>query len=388
MNEWAQVQLADLLSEPTRNGIHKGVEWQGRGIPLIKMGEVYSADYIGDSSRDLLDLTMKEQERLTVRNDDLLFCRTSLVADGVGRCALVRNLSGDAAFASNLIRVRIDQKKADVRFVHWIFRSPLGQELRRSIARGTSVTTITGPDLASLWVPVPPLADQRAIAGVLGALDEKIESNRRIASLTQDLGDATFLGVAGARRSLGEVADLIMGSSPPGSTYNEARRGLPFYQGVADFDFRFPRLRIYCDGPVRIAEAGDALVSVRAPVGRINRANAKCCIGRGLAAVRSNSPRTLFYALRAAGDVWAPYNSEGTVFGAINAADLQAVRIPWPSDNDLSRCERDLEEIDNRLTVALRENIALTELRDSLLPELLSGRLRVRDAEKVVEEVV
>jgi type I restriction enzyme S subunit len=86
--------------------------------------------------------------------------------------------------------------------------------------------------------------------------------------------------------------------------------------------------------------------------------------------------------------VWAPYNSEGTVFGAINAADLQAVRIPWPSDNDLSRCERDLEEIDNRLTVALRENIALTELRDSLLPELLSGRLRVRDAEKVVEEVV
>jgi len=72
---------------------------------------------------------------------------------------------------------------------------------------------------------------------------------------------------------LGEVAEIIMGQSPPGETYNEDGDGLPFFQGVADFNYRHPTPRVFCTVPSRIALPGDILLSVRAPIGRVNAAD-------------------------------------------------------------------------------------------------------------------
>jgi len=181
-----------FLLVPTRNGIHKGPKFQGRGMPVIKMGEVYNADVIVDADRDLFDLTDKELERLAVEKNDLLFCRTSLVREGVGRCALVGDLAAPTVFASNLIRARLDLSRADPRFWFYYFASPNGREQFQSIARGTSVTTITGPDISSLEVPDLELADQRRIAWVLGSLDDKIELNRRIVETLEQIAAAIF----------------------------------------------------------------------------------------------------------------------------------------------------------------------------------------------------
>ncbi len=73
--------------------------------------------------------------------------------------------------------------------------------------------------------------------------------------------------------TLGKVAEILMGQSPPGSTYNERMEGLPFFQGIADFGYRHPVPRVYCTAPTRIAQLGDILLSVRAPIGKINIAN-------------------------------------------------------------------------------------------------------------------
>ena len=91
-------------------------------------------------------------------------------------------------------------------------------------------------------------------------------------------------------KKLSQVATILMGQSPPGSTYNETGQGLPFFQGVKDFGARYPSERVYCTAPTRIAEEGDILFSVRAPIGSINRANQKCAIGRGLSAIRASTP--------------------------------------------------------------------------------------------------
>jgi type I restriction enzyme S subunit len=85
---------------------------------------------------------------------------------------------------------------------------------------------------------------------------------------------------------LGEVADIIMGQSPPGETYNQRGEGLPFFQGVADFNDRHPTPRVFCSAPSRIALPGDILLSVRAPIGRVNVADRVCAIGRGLSIIR------------------------------------------------------------------------------------------------------
>lgn len=85
---------------------------------------------------------------------------------------------------------------------------------------------------------------------------------------------------------LPHVANIIMGQSPPGETYNTAGNRLPFFQGKAEFGEVHPTVRKWCSKPNKIAEAGDVLLSIRAPVGPTNVANQQCAIGRGLAAIR------------------------------------------------------------------------------------------------------
>jgi type I restriction enzyme S subunit len=222
-----------------------------------------------------------------------------------------------------------------------------------------------------LEVVLPPIEEQRAIAEVLGALDDKIESNHRLASLLQELAALHLAMFPSEKRALRDVAHVTMGSSPPGDTYNEDGDGLPFYQGVRDFGFRLPARRVFCSVPKRTAEQGDTLISVRAPVGRLNRARERCCIGRGVAAARSQQPSTLYYVLRATESAWEPFHGEGTVFGAINRDSLQSVLVDWPTDAD--GCEAELGELDERLTTAVLEIETLSALRGVLLPEVMSG---------------
>jgi type I restriction enzyme S subunit len=183
---------------------------------------------------------------------------------------------------------------------------------------------------------------------------------------------------------LSEVASLTMGSSPPGSSYNEEGEGMPFYQGVRDFKRRYPGLRVWTNAPVRVAKSDDTLISVRAPVGDLNRAFEGCCIGRGVAAVHSDWPSTIYYSLRAASDLWEPFQQEGTVFGAINRADLAAANVPWPATSQLVNLEVGLVALDNQIRLLTSEKDRLVQLRDTLLPELLSGRIRVTEAHEAV----
>ena len=88
---------------------------------------------------------------------------------------------------------------------------------------------------------------------------------------------------------LGELTVIVMGQSPPSSTYNEKSEGLPFFQGKAEFGNRLLQIKKYCSKPVRIAEVNDILMSVRAPVGSVNITNQKSCIGGGLCVIRATS---------------------------------------------------------------------------------------------------
>jgi len=147
--------------------------------------------------------------------------------------------------------------------------------------------------------------------------------------------------MVGERREvrLCEVAEIVMGQSPPGSTYNELGDGLPFFQGVADFNYRHPTPRVYCSTPSRVAQPGDILLSVRAPIGRVNAANRKCAIGRGLSIIRPKmreDGRYLEFALRMLEPTWQAIEGTGSVFGNATRRDLEALRVPWPE----RKCDR------------------------------------------------
>lgn len=98
----------------------------------------------------------------------------------------------------------------------------------------------------------------------------------------------------GTEGTLSDIADITMGQSPSGNSYNEDKNGTIFFQGRAEFGFRFPSVRLYTTEPKRMAQSNDTLMSVRAPVGDINVAHTDCCIGRGLAAIHSKSNHQSF----------------------------------------------------------------------------------------------
>ena len=175
-----------------------------------------------------------------------------------------------------------------------------------------------------------------------------------------------------------------MGQSPPGETYNEVGEGLPFYQGRADFGVRFPTRRVYCSAPTRLASAGDTLISVRAPVGDINMATERCAIGRGVAAARhkTGSRSYSYQFMLSIEEVFAGFDAEGTVFGSIGKKDFHAIPCGIPPRDLVVAFERRLSPIDDRIEVNERECGTLAALRDTLLPKLISGELRIHDANR------
>ena len=130
---------------------------------------------------------------------------------------------------------------------------------------------------------------------------------------------------------LDAIADIVMGQSPTSDSYNTEGEGLPFYQGSADFSDKYVLTRMYCSAPTRIARAEDVLMSVRAPVGTVNLTKMDCCIGRGLAAIRSKIASEynefLLYAFRVMEKEIASMGQGSTVL-SINKDKLHGLLLP------------------------------------------------------------
>jgi len=183
--------------------------------------------------------------------------------------------------------------------------------------------------------------------------------------------------------NVGFEFDVTMGQSPPGSTYNEIGSGLPFFQGKTDFGFRFPSNRIYCTEPKRMAKKDDTLISVRAPVGDINLAAEDCAIGRGLAAARHKSGSISFsyYVMNSLSKYFEVFEGEGTVFGSINQKDFKALPLIKYPGEIITKFDEFCGNWDKRINNLSVEISTLTDLRDTLLPKLISGELRLSDSE-------
>ena len=178
---------------------------------------------------------------------------------------------------------------------------------------------------------------------------------------------------------LSDVANITMGQSPDGSSYNEDGKGIIFYQGSTDFGLRFPDIRQYTTSPSRYANKGDILMSVRAPVGALNIANNDCCIGRGLSALSSKigSMTHLYYLMNDFRLKFAGMNSAGTTFGSITKDELFSLPIVIPTKSVISEFEQVCEPIFDKQMIIGEEINALTKQRNELLPLLMNGQATI-----------
>jgi type I restriction enzyme S subunit len=178
---------------------------------------------------------------------------------------------------------------------------------------------------------------------------------------------------------LSNIANITMGQSPDGSSYNEDGDGVIFYQGSTDFGIRFPKIRQYTTQPSRFAKKGDILMSVRAPVGTLNIANNDCCIGRGLAALNSKkgSMTHLYYILNDLRVAFDRRNDAGTTFGAITKDDLFSLDVVIPNPNIVSMFDKLCANVFEQQMNIGSEIENLTKQRDELLPLLMNGQVSV-----------
>ena len=174
-----------------------------------------------------------------------------------------------------------------------------------------------------------------------------------------------------------DIANITMGQSPDGSSYNEAGDGTIFYQGSTDFGLRFPSVRMFTTSPSRLAKQGDILMSVRAPVGAVNIANTDCCIGRGLSAINSKigSITYIYYVIHYLKVRFDSLNTAGTTFGSITKDELFNLPVVIPSKDVMERFEAICKPIfDKQMEIGF-EIESLTKQRDELLPLLMNGQV-------------
>lgn len=279
-------------------------------------------------------------------------------------------------------------------YLYYAWQYVFGQV--QAVSYGTVFDTITMKSFEDIEIPVPPVATQRRIAQALTVIDDKIESNIQISDKLDQVQKEIFrkrfvdfqdhknlkkseLGEIPEEyevRSLKEFVDIELGNSPKSEYYNEEGEGLPFFQGSKNFGMHYPDVEKWCTSPNKTAEEGDILISIRAPVGDLNKAQFKCCIGRGVTGLSMKNHRNefLYYFLKTNSHRWEQYAS-GTTFNSINKGNIESFEAIYPGSEKIERYNERVAPMSEEINSLYWENEHLDELRNELMPPLISGQV-------------
>ena len=339
----------------------------------------HSGRYISRGERMITENGMNScSTRLLPKNSILFSSRAP-----IGYIAIAQNeMCTNQGFKSI-----IPNSDMDYLFIYYLLL--FNKDNIENMGSGTTFKEVSGNTMKSINVSIPESIDeQRKIASILSSIDDKIELNNKINENLELQAQAIYQEMmidnssdAWNKGKLSDIAVITMGQSPKGDTYNENGIGSVFYQGRAEFSFRFPTRRLFTTEPKRMAEENDVLMSVRAPVGDLNVATESCCIGRGLAAIHSkdNHQSFVLYTMYAVKKQLNIFNGEGTVFGSINKDSLNNIDITIPDKDTLDKFEDIVAPMDAVIRNNYDENCRLQNIRDSLLPRLMSGEIDVSE---------
>jgi type I restriction enzyme S subunit len=403
----------NIIAKPL-DGNHGGIhptskDYTKSGIPFVMASD------INNGKLDLTNckfLTFEHSSKLKkgfAKEGDVLLTHKA----SIGRTAIVPKINVEYIVLTPQVtyyRV-LDRTRLNNLYLMYYFNSFEFQNLLATFSSSGSTRAYIGiTEQLNLSIKVPAVEIQKQIAEILSSLDDKIELNNKINQELENLAqtlfkqwfiDFEFPNENGEpyKSSGGEMVDselgmipkgwtvetlkdefiLNMGQSPKGDTYNELNEGMVFYQGRSDFGFRFPSVRMYTVDPKKMAKKFETLISVRAPVGDINMAKTDCCIGRGIGSI-SHSHNLFSYTyhkILSIQDELKSYDNEGTVFGSINKETLGNIKTVKPQISIALQFNGLTIDKDSLIYKLTSENEEIINLRDSLLPKLISGELEI-----------
>lgn len=401
MKEWQQRKFGELYKVPSRNGLSKPSRVRGSGYKMINMGELFANDRIYDIDMELVPLTDSEKEKAKVESGDLLFARQSLIASGAGKCSIVMKTSELTVFESHLIRVRLDQEIADPMFYYYYFKSP--RSPMRTIIEHCVQAGIKASDLEKLLVKVPPIEEQRKTARVLSRIDKKIEVNKEINEnlLQQALAiyKAWFCDFVLSDGVLPEswhittidaLSSLVTRGIAP--KYDNSSNQIVLNQKcIRDHTIDVSLARRHL--PKKINEKwvskGDLLINSTGTgtLGRVAQvwfdAN-NMTVDSHVTIVRPKAPILQsyigFWGLSHESEIEAQHTGS-TGQTELPRDRVKAMELPLPDEDTLSKFNELVIPMTDAVVSNQKENAQLSQLRDTLLPKLMSGEIDVAELE-------
>lgn len=408
MSEWREIALTELGTVERGKSRHRprnDPSLYGGEVPFFQTGDVKAATLHMASPSQWYSEKGVAQSRIWEFGTACITIAANISETAILGCS--------GCFPDSVLGFIPTYQSADAYFVKYLL--DVHRAELTSAARGTTQDNLSLEKLLSYRFRVPGAPERECIAASLRAFDDLIETNRRRIEVLEEMArtiyrewfvhfrypsheSATFIDSASGKLPEGwyssplvNVARVVMGQSPKSEFYNEDGVGMPFHQGVTDFGRHYPTTRNYCTVSGRSASEGDILVSVRAPVGRLNIADTDLIIGRGLAAIRALDGRQglLFAHL---GTVFAEEDSMGggTIFKAIGKQELSNVQILQPPDVLADDANSVLSANLGLIRALTAANRRLATIRDLLLPRLVTGQIDVSslDMDALVEDSV
>lgn len=363
-----------------------------------------------DKSKENLYFTGEVKEGFILNKDDIV---TPLTEQAIGLLGSTAKIpcSGKYIQSQDVGLIKCNDK-LNPNYAFYLIPSKLVRKQLSVAAQQTKIRHTSPDKIKGCTVWIPEYDKQEKIGKLLSSLDDKIALNNRINAKLEQMAKRLYdywfvqfdfpnpdgkpykstggkmeynevlkreIPVGWEVGILSDIANITMGQSPEGSSYNEDGKGSIFYQGSTDFGIRFPTVRMYTTEPTRFAKKGDILMSVRAPVGAVNIANTDCCIGRGLAALNSKigSITYLWYLMDVFKHTFENKNAAGTTFGSITKDELFNLPVVIPQKEIIFAFNEKTFSIFNYQLSIEKETQKLTALRDRLLPLLMNGQVEV-----------
>ena len=425
MSEWKMAKIEDLLLIPCRNGLTKPSRIRGNGVKMIAMGELFAHPIIYDIEMDRVPVTEKEFQSSNIEVNDLLFARQSLSLEGAGKCSIVKEVIEPTVFESHLIRLRINNKIADPWYVYYYFNSYYGKHSIQNIVNQVAAAGIKGSDLVKLEISLPSLEKQKIISAQLSEIDSKIECNRKICANLEAQAQALFKHwfIDFAPFKNGKFVESDLGMIPEGwrvGTYNEIIQetisgdwGKDKPEGnythkvacIRGCDFQDVKMGLRGKTPERYIleknfqakhfEDKDILVEISGGTATVSTGRV-CPISQSLIdkyngdIVCTNFCRLvrpckgyssyLYYSWKYKYDHKVMFGYENGTSGIKNFSIKDfSTREPLilPDLSALTEFESIIEQIHTQIQNCGSESAKLATLRDTLLPKLMSGQIKV-----------
>ena len=374
-NEWKKVKLGDICD--LRNGVAiKSEDYVTSSNTLnCRMSNIrpdgtfdilYNAKYLPDNF-------LEKYKNYLLKDGDLVIAMTDMAGDPkiLGVPTVVKSNGFNIIQNQRVGKLELLADNIDENYLKLVLQSKKAKNYFKKFSAGGVQLNLSKKEILNVPIILPTIEEQKKLANLFKTIESFIYLRKKELLNLNLLNKSLFtkFNKNGVEKQLNDVADIIMGQSPLSQSYNKDKKGLPFYQGKTEFsDIYIKEATVYCNSPIKVVEENDILMSVRAPVGDVNIATQKSCIGRGLASIKSKKIDYLylFYLLKEQKSKIEKIGV-GSTFKAINKNNISTLKISIVEKDKQDKIRNYLSSIE-KLKFEIEKSIEIAQnLYDSLI---------------------